>query len=338
MTVPLIIAEAGVNHNGDLVRAKELIAVAAQAGADVIKFQYFRSETLVAEGTRTAKYQASNTGLQDQATMLRELELKLSDFEILADTCHQNDIEFLCTAFNTEAIPHFVDFGMKRIKMPSGELTNTPMLEEVATYNLPIMLSTGMASLDEVESAVNVLRSSGAGDNITLLQCTSLYPAPADSINLRAMSTMANYFNLPVGFSDHTMDDHASIAAVALGACIIEKHFTLDRALPGPDHKASLEPAELALMVRRLRETALMLGDGIKRPFVDEADTAQIARRSWHTTRELEAGSILTGADVTLRRPASGLLPSHSPVGRRLVAPLQADKPVLESHLEEPGR
>lgn len=333
MFTPLVIAEAGVNHNGDLGVAKEMVAAARAAGADYIKFQAFRTEALVASGTATAAYQAANTEAGDQSSLLRRLELRPQDFAALVECCRAAGIGFLCTAFDVEQAKQLVAFGMDRIKVASGELTNFPSLIGLAKLNLPILLSTGMATLDEVGEAIGILRRAGAAD-VTLLHCTSLYPAPFEALNLKAMVTMREHFGLPVGYSDHSLGDHAAIAAVALGASVIEKHFTLDRRLPGPDHKASLEPGEFAAMVRRLRETAAAFGDGVKRPAPGELETAALVRRSWHAAHDLAAGTVLGEEDVALKRPATGLPPARSPVGRRLAVARAADEPIRSQDLE----
>jgi N-acetylneuraminate synthase/N,N'-diacetyllegionaminate synthase len=330
--MPLVIAEAGVNHNGDRQRALEMIAAAKSAGADVIKFQAFSPAALVAAGTGTAAYQRANTGEGDQRAMLERLALSEEDFSALAERCRAQQIEFLCTAFDIEMVERLVAMGMKRIKVASGELTNTPALRRFGALRLPVLLSTGMATLAEVAAAVEMLRGSGARD-ITLLHCTSLYPAPNETINLRAMATMAEQIVLPVGYSDHSLGDHVAIAAVALGATVVEKHFTMDRALPGPDHRASLEPAELKTFIDRLRATARALGDGIKRPAPGEIETAALVRRSWHAVRDLAAGSELRAADVALKRPAHGLPPDQAPFGRTLRRPRRADEPIRADDL-----
>ena len=332
MTGPLIIAEAGVNHNGDLGRALELVAAAAEAGADYVKFQAFTAAELVTAGTGTAAYQAENTGEADQGTLLGGLELPLDAFAKITAACQKNNLGFLCTAFDVDVIDALVGFGMDRIKVASGELTNTPALRRFAALGLPVLLSTGMATLDEVAVAIDQLKSAGTTD-ITLLHCTSLYPAVPESLNLRAMVTMADAFGLPVGYSDHSLGDHASVAAVALGASVIEKHFTLDRSLPGPDHKASLEPGDLAAMICKLRETAAMLGDGDKKPAPGEAETAALVRRSWHARRDLPAGAVVKAGDVALKRPADGLSPAQSPVGRTLSAAVKANAPLRAADL-----
>jgi len=322
-----IIAEAGVNHNGELDRALALIDAAADAGADIVKFQAFRSRDLVADGAPTAAYQKQNTGQATQHEMLERLELSLGQLAGLADHCRARKIEFLCTAFDPTMIAALAEMGMQRIKVASGELNNLPALAHFAATGLPILLSTGMATMDDVRLAVETLRENNAGD-ITLLHCTSLYPAPMDSVNLNAMVTLRDAFNVAVGYSDHTLGDHVAVAAVALGASVIEKHLTLDRNLPGPDHAASLEPAEFATMCTRLRATALALGDGVKAPSVAELDVARVARKSWHAAADLAAGVIMAADVVCLKRPATGLSAAQSPIGYRLKISRAADQPI----------
>lgn len=327
-----VIAEAGVNHNGELGRALEMVAAAAGTGADYVKFQAFSADGLVAADAGTAAYQKANTGQSDQAELLRDLELSLEDFGALAAACKDSRIGFMATAFDIDMVEALVGMGMDRLKIASGELTNDPALRRFAGFGLPVLLSTGMATLDEVRHAVDVLRDGGAAD-ITVLHCTSLYPAPAAALNLRAMRTIADAIDVPVGYSDHSLGDHASIAAVALGAVVIEKHFTLDRSLPGPDHKASLEPGELRAMIARLRDVAVMLGDGEKQPLAEELETAALVRRSWHAARDLEAGTRLADADLALKRPADGLPPTSDIIGLRLAAAVKADRPIRQADL-----
>jgi len=331
---PVIIAEAGVNHNGDLSRALSLIDVAADCGADVVKFQAFDPDSLTASDTPTAKYQADNTGQGNQNALLAELELSADDFSVLAERCHKRNIGFLCTPFDVAMTEFLVSLGMPAIKVASGELTNDPALKAFATFGLPVILSTGMANEEEVGHAIAVLNEAGARD-ITLLQCTSLYPAPPLSLNLRAIQTMRDRFGLPAGFSDHSLGDHATIAAAALGAVVIEKHFTLDRTLPGPDHKASLEPSELAAMITKLDEVADALGNGLKQPNPDEEATAALVRRSWHLARDVAEGAVLQAEDVVLLRPAGGIPPQRDVTGLRTVRALTAGKPLSPGDVRE---
>lgn len=327
-----VIAEAGVNHNGDLERAKAMVKAAAEAGADYVKFQAFRTDDLVAQGTRSAAYQADNTGQTQQSALLGDLELDLNAFALLAETCRDQGIGFMATAFDSEAIESLIAIGMDRIKVASGELTNVRALSRFAGLGLPVILSTGMANMEEIGRALALLRQGGCAD-IALLHCTSLYPAPPETMNLRAMATMAAHFGVPIGLSDHSLGDHGAIAAVALGARVIEKHFTLDRTLPGPDHRASLEPDELSTMIARLHEVQAMLGDGRKRPSAAEKETARLVRRSWHMARDLPKGHVLRADDLVLKRPASGIPPWQSLDGRVLARALRADMPVSETDL-----
>ncbi|MDP6475586.1 MAG: N-acetylneuraminate synthase family protein [Alphaproteobacteria bacterium] len=329
MSAVLIIAEAGVNHDGEFDRALALVDAAARAGADIVKFQAFRGRDLVAGGAPTAAYQREKTGHDEQRAMLERLELSLDQLAGIAKHCRARDMEFLCTAFDSTMIAALTDMGMRRIKVASGELDNLPALAHVAASGLPVLLSTGMATLEEVRLAVETLRQGGAGD-ITLLHCTSLYPAPMESVNLRAMQTLRQHFNLPVGYSDHSLGDHVAVAAVALGASVIEKHLTLDHALAGPDHAASLNPDEFAAMSARLRATEVALGDGVKAPSPAELEVAEVARKSWHAATDLAAGALLAAGDVCLKRPATGLSAAQSPIGHRLKIARAADEPIRE--------
>jgi len=332
MSALTIIAEAGVNHDGELSQALALVDAAAEAGADIVKFQAFRSRDLVAKDAPSAAYQKETTGAAEQREFLERLELSSDELARIADHCRSRHIEFLCTAFDAGMIQLLADMGMRRVKIASGELDNLPALACFGASGLPVLLSTGMATLDEVRLAVEALREAGARD-ITLLHCTSLYPAPMESVNLRAMQTLRDSFDLPVGYSDHTLGDHVAVAAVALGARVIEKHLTLDRTLPGPDHAASMEPADFAAMCNRLRATALALGDGVKAPAPAELEVARVARKSWHAATDLAAGALLEVGDVCLKRPATGLSATRSPVGCRLKIARAADEPIRESDI-----
>lgn len=325
-----IIAEVGVNHNGDLAVARRMVRVAAECGADIVKFQAFTAAKIATGTAGAAAYQRRNAGAETQMEMLRNLELSADDFAVLATDCRNAGVEFLATPFDMDMLPHLIALGMRIVKVASGELTNTPALRQIGATGLPVLLSTGMATLDEVAEAAGVLRAAGSGE-VTLLHCTSLYPAPPEAINLTAMTTMRDRLGGPIGYSDHSLGDHIAIAAVALGACVIEKHFTLDRTLPGPDHRASLEPDEFRTMVVRLRETAAALGDGVKRPHPSELDTRQLVRRSWHAARPLAAGAILQADDLVLKRPLGGMAPSAELVGRRLARAVAADMPLTDA-------
>lgn len=324
---PTVIAEAGVNHNGDVALALALVDAAKDAGADMVKFQAFSAESLTSAAAPSAKYQSDRTGHADQRAMLSALELTRQDFTRIADHCAARGIAFLCTPFDLDQLDFLLTLGMPAIKIASGELTNGPALALFGRQGLPVYLSTGMATMAEVETAIGALRSAGATD-ITALHCTSLYPAPADKLNLRAITTMREVLGIPIGYSDHSTGIHAAVAATALGATVIEKHLTLDKTLHGPDHAASLEPAELAAMITGIRDVAAALGDGVKRPAPEEAETAHIARRSWHARKDLSAGHVLTEADIMALRPETGISASLAVTGRTLVRPVAAGGPI----------
>lgn len=339
-----IIAEAGVNHNGSEEMALQLVEAAASAGADAIKFQTFRAENLCLPGVPKAEYQKIQTGPGDQFTMLKGLELPLDCYPTLIARCNSLGIEFMSTAFDEESLDMLVGLGMRRIKIPSGEITNFPLLAHAASQKLPIILSTGTASLDEVKDAVSVLSQAFilAGMNdmspgmITLLHCTSNYPTAMPDVNLRAMQTIKNTTGLPVGYSDHTQGTLIAPVAVALGATVIEKHFTLDRTLPGPDHQASVTPDEFANMVRDIRAVEEALGDGIKAPRPAEIPVRILVRRSIVLRHALSQGQRLSRNDLMLLRPGVGIEPRYLDVvvGRRLARPLPAGAVLTWEDLE----
>ena len=303
-----LIAEAGVNHNGQLDLALQLVDAAHAAGADAVKFQTFRAEDLALPGTATAAYQQGATGETDQFAMLRKLELSAEQHQIIAAHCARVGIEFMSTPFSEAAVDLLVGLGVRRLKISSGEIVNRPLLAKAAATGLPLILSTGMATLDEVKQAVGWVQAAwGQEQSLTLLQCTSAYPAPDDALNLRAIATLRTETGLPTGYSDHSLGNTAALAAVALGACVIEKHLTLDRNLPGPDHRASSEPAEFAALAQDIRRIEAMLGDGIKAPRPDEIDVRAVARRSVVLATALPAGTVLRREHLQLRRPASGI-------------------------------
>ena len=305
-----VIAEAGVNHNGDLDLAFKLCDAAREAGADAVKFQSFRAEDLVLPGAPTAQYQSRQTGESDQFAMLRKLELSREQHVALRDHCARVGIEFFSTPFSLEAVDMLVALGVRRIKMPSGELTHRALIEHAAATRLPLLVSTGMATLDEVRESLAWVRSArGDLDGVTVLHCTSAYPAPDEALNLLAIQTLARETGLAAGYSDHSLGIEASLAAVALGATVIEKHLTLDRALPGPDHAASLEPGEFGEMVRGIRRVSAMLGDGRKEPRPEELDAARVARRSVVAAVAIAAGTRVEAAMLACRRPATGIAP-----------------------------
>ena len=305
----LIVAEAGVNHNGDLKIARSLIEAAADAGADLIKFQTFTADRLVAKQAPLAAYQLS-TGESDHFEMLRRLELSRADHEHLIEICRLNGIGFFSTGFDLESVDLLVELGQTRFKVPSGEINNLPLLRHIGSLGREVILSTGMANLTEVATALQVLESSGTPRELTtVLHCTTDYPASIGDVNLRAMTTIARELNVSVGYSDHTLGTEVSVAAVAMGATVIEKHFTLDRSYSGPDHSASLEPTELAAMVSQIRNIEAALGDGIKKPTVSEKEHILIIRKSIVASRAVIAGELLDDSTLTVKRPGTGLSP-----------------------------
>ncbi|WP_338834405.1 N,N'-diacetyllegionaminic acid synthase [Moorella humiferrea] len=306
-----IIAEAGVNHNGDLQLAKKLVDAAVEAGADAVKFQTFKAEEVVTPNAERAQYQKDNMPGKDesQLEMIKQLELSYAQFRELYAYCRQKGIIFLSSPFDQESIDFLAELGVPYFKIPSGEITNYPFLRRIAGKKRPVILSTGMATLGEVEGGLRVLREAGAS-NITLLHCTTSYPAPPEEVNLRAMLTMKHAFALPVGYSDHTEGIAVPIAAAALGAEVIEKHLTVDRNLPGPDHRASLEPGEFKEMVVAIRQVEKSLGDGIKRPAPGELAIMPAARRSLVAARDIAAGEIITESCLTAKRPGTGIPPN----------------------------
>jgi N-acetylneuraminate synthase len=323
-----IIAEAGVNHNGSIERAFELIDRAAAAGADAVKFQMFKAERLVTRTAPTADYQRKAVGTgETQYDMLKRLELDAHAFEQLAARCKARKILFLATPFDEECADALEALNVEAFKIGSGDLTNPRLLAHIARKHRPMIVSTGMSTLAEVGTAVATIRAAGNPD-IVLLHCTTQYPAPTDAINLNAMATMATASNLPVGYSDHTEGTVIPVAATALGACVIEKHFTMDRNLPGPDHRASMEPDELRKMIAMIRTVESALGDGRKLPAACEATVASVARRSIVAARPIPAGTILKDADLALRRPGTGIPPSQLPslVGRKTRRPIEASE------------
>lgn len=337
------IAEAGVNHNGSDELALQLVETAKRCGADAVKFQTFSADKLVRKGAEKAEYQKRATGKGDQYSMLKQLEMSDSLHRKLLDRCNELGIEFMSTPFDEEATDFLADLGMRRIKIPSGEITNHPFLAHLAAKDLPLILSTGMATLDEICEAVEVIRSvrhqhgyaAPLEDMLTVLHCTSNYPAALEDVNLRAMATIAQATGLPVGYSDHTAGTTASIAAVAMGATVIEKHFTLNRNLPGPDHKASLEPAELADLVARIREVEQALGSPIKQPNTGELPVRELVRRSVTLVRDVSAGQIITAEDVALMRPGNGIAPKEldAVIGRRAVRDIEGGTTLQWSNL-----
>ena len=307
----LIIAEAGVNHNGDMAMAKQLIIAAKTAGADIVKFQTFKTGNLVTKKADKAEYQKSTTGnTENQYDMIRKLELSRADHEILINECERQGIRFFSTAFDTESFDLLVSLGLDQVKIPSGELTNLPLIRYMTRLGLPVMLSTGMATLGEIEAATDAIVQAGTPRSlITVLHCTTEYPAPMIDVNLRAMVSMKVALGVEVGYSDHTSGIEIPIAAVALGARVIEKHFTLDRTLPGPDHQASLEPHELKAMVDAIRNVEIALGDGVKRPSTSELKNKPIARKSLVAILPIRVGDSFSANNMGAKRPGTGLSP-----------------------------
>lgn len=305
----LIIAELGVNHNGDINIAKKLIDMAKDAGADIVKFQTFISEKVVSRYAPKAEYQNKNTSSKEsQLDMVKRLELSFDEFIELDKYCKAKEIEFLSTAFDFRSIDFLNRLDMKRWKIPSGEITNLPYLIKIAKLHKPVILSTGMSTMEDIQAALSILRENGAGE-ITVLHCTTEYPTPFKDVNLNAMNTIKKMFNIPVGYSDHTKGIEVSIAAVALDATIIEKHFTLDRNMEGPDHKASLEPDELKAMVSAIRNVEASLGSGEKKPAASERKNMAIARKSIVANCKIKKGDVFTEDNITVKRPGDGISP-----------------------------
>ncbi len=307
-----IIAEAGVNHNGSLARAKEMVKVAARAGVDAVKFQTFKAETLVTKDAVKADYQIKTSGEgETQFEMLKKLELSYESHLELIAACKLNHIEFLSTPFDLKTIDLLKKIGISKWKIPSGEITNLPYLRKIAFLGQEIILSTGMADLEEIKAAVCVFTTAGLSlDKITILHCNTEYPTPMQDVNLRAMHTIKDsFYGVKTGYSDHTKGIEVPIAAVAMGATVIEKHFTLDKSLPGPDHKASLLPDELAQMVRAIRNIEMALGNGIKKPSQSERKNIPIARKSILASCNIVAGEKFTNDNLTVKRPGTGINP-----------------------------
>jgi N-acetylneuraminate synthase/N,N'-diacetyllegionaminate synthase len=335
----LIIAEAGVNHNGSIDIAKKLIEVAAEAGVDFVKFQTFKADKLVTRSAQKAIYQKANDGSETdtQYEMLKNLELSEENHFHLKEFSERLGIHFFSTAFDEYSQDFLDQLNMTLYKIPSGEITNLPYLRKVAQKKKPTILSTGMATLGEIESAITVLVTNGLhrGD-LTILHCNTEYPTPFVDVNLKAMQTLQQAFGVNVGYSDHTMGIEVPIAAVALGATVIEKHFTLDRSMKGPDHAASLEPNELKAMVIAIRNIELaMSGDGQKKPSPSEWKNRDVARKSIHIKHDLSSGHILTSEDMIMKRPGTGISPMESDLilGKKLNQDLVADTLLLYSHL-----
>lgn len=309
----LVIAEAGVNHNGELEMAKRLVDVAAEAGADLVKFQTFKADKIASEAAKKAKYQVCNEGgteANSQLEMLKRMELSEADHALLIDHCATRGIGFFSTGFDLESLDFLNGLGFEQFKVPSGEITNLPYLRHVAGFGRDLIMSTGMASMGDIEAAIEAIEAAGLPrSRITMLHCTTEYPAPFEEVNLRAMNTIGQAFGVRVGYSDHTQGVEVSLAAVALGATVIEKHFTLDRTLPGPDHAASLEPDELMALVRGIRRVERALGRSEKRRTASEAGNAAVARKSIVAARAISTGELFSDGNLTAKRPGTGMSP-----------------------------
>lgn len=327
-----IIAEAGVNHNGCKKDAKKLIDVASNAGADAVKFQTFRAETLVTRNAKKAKYQEKTTKAEEsQFTMIKKLELDAGTHRELLDYCLEKNIQFLSSAFDLRSIDLLDSLGLEILKIPSGEITNLPYLRKIGQLQKEVILSTGMADLGEIEDALDVLVSNGTPlGKITILHCNTEYPTPMKDVNLKAMQTISTAFGVKVGYSDHTMGIEVPIAAVALGASIIEKHFTLDRNLPGPDHKASLEAHELKAMIRAIRNIEKSLGNGVKKPSPSELKNSPVARKSIVASKYIRKGEIFTEKNLTVKRPGTGISPMRwdEIIGQKAIKEYKQDEPI----------
>jgi N,N'-diacetyllegionaminate synthase len=335
-----VIAEAGVNHNGDIQLAKELVHAAKEAGADAVKFQTFKADTLVTKTAEKAEYQKNNASNSlTQHEMLKSLELSDEDHYQLSDLAVSLGIEFMSTGFDDGTIDFLVALGVKRLKIPSGEITNIPYLEHVARTGLPLIISTGMCDLEEVRHAVETV-SPFYGEHVkemlTLLHCTSNYPASFQDVNLKAMQTLALEFNLPVGYSDHTLGLLVPTLAVGMGACVIEKHFTLDKSLPGPDHNASMTPEEMKQLMQAIRDSELALGNGEKKPADNELPIRSLVRRSLTLRHSLAKGTRISKDDLILLRPGFGISPAELPkvIGTKLNLNLPEGSTLLWEYIE----
>jgi N-acetylneuraminate synthase/N,N'-diacetyllegionaminate synthase len=326
-----IIAEAGVNHNGKLDLALKLCDAAKEAGVDAVKFQTWKTENIVTAQARQAAYQTENTGVEEsQFDMLKKLELSYDHFRYIQDYCKKIGIDFLSTPDEEESLAFLVSLGLPFIKVGSGEVTNIPYLRKIASCGKPVILSTGMSTLAQVAIAYDTLLKAGA-PKVSLLHCTTNYPCPYDEVNLRAMQTLKDAFKCQVGYSDHTMGTEIPVAAVAMGAEIIEKHFTLDRTMEGPDQKASLEPAELKLMVEQIRHIEVAMGDGIKRPNKSEAENAKVVQKSILAKRPIKMGEKLTEEMLTVKRAGAGISASlwDNVIGAYAIKDFEIDEPIV---------
>lgn len=326
----LIIAEAGINHNGNMDLAKEMIRVAKRAGADIVKFQTGKTNYVMSKFAQKADYQKTNTGNEgSQLDMCLELTLPYPAFAELAETCKEEGITFLSTPFTVDSVEYLSKLDMPFWKIPSGEITHLPYLLAIAKTGKPVVLSTGMCEMDEIETAIQILKKNGT-QKISLLHCNTEYPTPFEDVNLCAMQTMRERFGVEIGYSDHTTGIEVPIAAVAMGATIIEKHFTLDRSMPGPDQRASVEPDELVAMIRSVRNIEKALGTGVKKPSDSERKNIVIARKSIVALRDIAKGEVLTEENIMAKRPANGISPMRwfDVIGTRAVRDFKEDEPI----------
>lgn len=337
MNKTIIIAEAGVNHNGDIEQAKKLILAAAEAKADFVKFQSFKTEKLVSQTAKLADYQKENSPSEiSQFKMLKRLELSLDDHKILQSYAKVNGIEFLSTGFDEDSVDLLDELDIPVFKVPSGELTNKPLLEHIGNKGKPVILSTGMANLEEINEAYELLGQFIPANKISILHCNTAYPTPLNEVNLNVLETLRSNFNAQIGYSDHTLGINIPIAAVALGATIIEKHFTLDRNLEGPDHKASLTPDELKLMVQGIREIEKAMGSKEKTPTQSELKNVIPARRSIHIAKDIPKGTILSRNDLIMLRPGDGISPMRLEefIGKKTIRDLTVNTKLNWNDLE----
>lgn len=327
-----IIAEAGVNHDGSLDKAKKMVDAAAWAGVDAVKFQTFKAETLVSRSAPKADYQQQATVAgESQFEMLRRLELSVEDHRELIDHCRQTGIRFLSSPFDLTSIDLLLELGLDIFKIPSGEITNLPYLRRIGSLGKEVILSTGMANMEEIAAAMQVLADAGTDrEQLTVLHCNTEYPTPMSDVNLRAMLSIGHAFSVRVGYSDHTLGIEVPIAAVAMGASVIEKHFTLDCALPGPDHRASLEPEGLRAMVVAIRNVEAALGSGEKRPSPSELKNITVVRKAIVAARDIHSGELFTEESLTVKRPAEGLVPMlwDNVIGQRAIRCFAAGEPI----------
>lgn len=329
-TSPFFIAEAGVNHNGKIETAKELIDIAARAGADAVKFQTFSADRLVTPDAEKADYQTETTGDGSQYEMLKRYELDREAHELLIEYCNQKEITFISTPFDRQSADMLHSLGVSAIKLGSGELNNLPLIKHVAKLDIPLIVSTGMGTLEEVSDAYEAIQSANPDSEVVFLHCTSTYPCSLEDVNLRAMETIKKALDVPVGYSDHTVLPETPALAATAGACVLEKHFTLDSTLPGPDHEASLEPNELNKAIDLVNIAAQIRGNSEKQPTTSELENLKTVRKSLHAASDLSSGTFLEDRDVNIIRPAEGLSPKHyeSVIGKELANDLKQGDPI----------